>query len=484
MTPVRLPKAAVSVSQSSARRVRSSRLRLRPTKLAPGVLVGGRFRVCRKIATGGMGEVWAGEHCATGMRVALKVLLPEASRSPEVVQRFTREAVLLGRLRSDRVARVIDFLVDPGCGAVLVTEFVEGRSLADAVGSTRLSVEAAVELGVEIARAVRELHRAHIVHRDLKPGNVILQPLEDGRSRAVLVDLGVSRLISQGDEETSDGLTDITKTHIVLGTIGYMAPEQILSAHEVTASADLYALGAILFRMVAGRSVFGEASQAQQLRAKLQGPAPRLETGRADRVARRFEAVVSRALESEPAARYATADEMIADLSAVRDGAQVTTATTRGRRPRARGRQGAWRTTLTAIVAIALTACGAAGAMFRARTPPPASALGATTEPAPQALMSMNGNGLESSGEREVYGPSEAVRSQVSVPPRDRAAASARRLTEVSTQRARDVELMRAIERAVAEESYATLAVPSPDAVPVDWRSRRAPPNPALAARR
>src|SRR5579871_745593 len=100
-----------SSARSSVRRARSPWAR--PTQLAPGALVGGRFRLDRQIAKGGFGEVWVGEHCATGMRVALKMLLPETATNPEIVQRFKREGLLLGRVRSDRVARVIDFLFDP-----------------------------------------------------------------------------------------------------------------------------------------------------------------------------------------------------------------------------------------------------------------------------------------------------------------------------------------------------------------------------------
>jgi len=324
--------------------------------------------VRRKIATGGMGEVWAGEHCTTGMRVALKTLLPELAKSREVALRFRREAELLGRLRSDRVARVIDFLVDPKHGPVLVTEFIEGRSLADVLLTERLSLEDAVDLGIEIAGALRELHRAHIVHRDLKPGNIILQPLEDGRSRAVIVDLGVSRLVSHGDENDGDEFTAITETQMVLGTIAYMAPEQIVKARDATQAADLYALGAILYRTVTGRQVFGGPTQAHVARAKLLLVAPRLDTKRTDRLARGFEEIVSRALRSTPAGRYATADEMLADLVRLREVGGIGRPRTHAPRHPLR-RMGArmgerpllWRAAGVAVVTAALMAGGLAG---------------------------------------------------------------------------------------------------------------------------
>jgi serine/threonine-protein kinase len=422
------------------------------------VLVGGRFRVDRLIATGGMGEVWAAEQCATGMPVALKTLRADVCSNLEVVQRFKREALLLGRVRSDRVARVIDFLVDAKCGAVLVTEFVEGHSLADAPDPEPLPVERALELGIEIALALQDLHRARIVHRDLKPGNVILQPLEDGRSRAVIVDLGVSRVLSPDDEQNTDALTDITRTNIVLGTIGFMAPEQILGPREVTPTADVYSLGAILFRIVGGQNVFGGMSRIEQLRAKLQGEAPRLETGRTDALARGFEAVVSRALEREPTLRYASAEEMAAALSALRG--KVSGAPT-GVRSRPRGGYAV----LAAIAAIAVSACAMAGFAYRTRTTPPLPPRQADTV---AALRASPDFATEPPGVGGMCLPTAAfglTPPSSNEPP----AASARRAVEAAPrrdQRARDADLIRAIQRAVAEESYMTLIVPSQDELP------------------
>ena len=103
-------------------------------ELTPGAVVADRYRVERKVGEGGMGEVWAGEHVAIGVRVALKTLLSTATNDRSVIARFKREAMLLGRLRSDHVARVVDFVTDEKFGLVLVMDFVEGESLA---GSSR-----------------------------------------------------------------------------------------------------------------------------------------------------------------------------------------------------------------------------------------------------------------------------------------------------------------------------------------------------------
>jgi eukaryotic-like serine/threonine-protein kinase len=291
--------------------------------ITPGAVVAGRYRAERRIGSGGMGEVWIADHAAVGLKVALKTLLPAASVDHEVVARFKREAYLLGKIRSDHVARVLDFVSDDTHGLVLVMEYVEGQSLASILQHQRLTIDETIELGVDVLSALVDLHRAHVVHRDLKPGNILMRPLPDGRQRAVVVDFGVSRLVSAGSEE--DSITGITKADMALGTLEYMAPEQILNSRDVTAVSDLYAVGALLYRAVAGKHVYGSATDSELAHKKLLEDPPALSTGRSDAVGRGLEAVVNRALKRRPANRYATAAEMLTDLSAVRDAARVMT---------------------------------------------------------------------------------------------------------------------------------------------------------------
>ncbi len=382
-----------------------------PQRLTPGTMVGRTFCVHHKIATGGMGEVWAGEHVLLRLRVAMKVLRPEAFGIPEVVARFQREAFLLAQIHSEQVARVLDF-VDGRHGPVIVMELVEGPSLAAVLTSKRFAVEEAIELGMDIASALRELHAASVVHRDVKPANIILRPLRDGSHRAVFIDLGVSRMVAEGCERPEDEmLTEITAAHRALGTAEYMAPEQILSSRDVTPAADLYALGAILFRAVAGQKVFHSEHGADLMRRKLTTDPPPLETGRGDRVARGFEALVARLLTRKPEDRYETADELLADLSLLRDAARrvaqeharlqsvpppprsapartpVPATPSRAARPSSR-----WRRSWRWVVAVAAFTLGAVGSMVllrvvsarRAPAPPPAIAPAAAARaPAP-----------------------------------------------------------------------------------------------------
>jgi serine/threonine-protein kinase len=290
--------------------------------LGPSVLIAGRYRVGQRIASGGMGEVWVGEHAGIGMKVAIKRLLPKVAGTPEIVARFRREAQLVGRVHSAHVARVVDFLEDPAYGLLLVMEFVEGECLTDRLKQGLLSVEEAIDLGVDITSALADLHRARVVHRDLKPGNILLQTLRDGRRRAVIVDFGVSRLV---DEEGAEpDMTNITEADTAVGTLEYMAPEQVLSAQSVTPASDLYAVGAILYRAVAGHHVFLHLRDAALAKVKMAEDAPPLVTGRADAVARGFEAVVARSLRRRMDQRFQRADDMRTELSVLRDVALVT----------------------------------------------------------------------------------------------------------------------------------------------------------------
>ena len=205
-------------------------------------------------------------------------------------------------------------------------ELIEGPSLAQVLSTKQLAVEQAIDLGMDLGNALRELHAAKVVHRDLKPANVMLRPCREGEYRTVFVDLGVSRLLSDEAVDEDDQLTEITTADRCVGTIEYMAPEQILSSRSATAAVDLYAIGAILFRAVAGHNVFGDLSGIELARKKLSESAPPLDTGRTDVVAQGFEEVLARALSVSPSDRFESADELLTELSYLRDACRAMAA--------------------------------------------------------------------------------------------------------------------------------------------------------------
>ncbi|HEX8793041.1 MAG TPA: serine/threonine-protein kinase [Polyangiaceae bacterium] len=361
--------------------------RTRLHAVLPGTTLGTRYRVERLLASGAMGEVWQAVHGELRMRVALKTLRREIIADHEIVARFSREAHLLSRVQSEHLVRVHDFFVDRRVGPVLVTEYVDGVPLSAMLASRRFTVEEAIELAIDLVTGLRELHRAHIVHRDVKPSNILMRRTGGECSRPVFIDLGVSRLLREGELSDDDALTEITTADRAVGTFEYMPPEQILNSRNVTESADLYAVGAILFRAVAGENVFGSLHGVELLQRKLASPAPPLETGRSDRVAMGFQELVRRALAMAPDNRYELAEEMLADLSLLRDAARRATQVSRAAStippratpavPGARGR----RATVAACVVVALLVGAGAGAFGanRVRRPAVAPAAAAAT---------------------------------------------------------------------------------------------------------
>ncbi|RYE81940.1 MAG: serine/threonine protein kinase, partial [Myxococcales bacterium] len=278
-------------------------------ELSPKAVIAGHYQAVQRLGSGAMGEVWAGLHLSVGVKVALKRLLPAGTHNHESLARFKREAQLLGLVKSEYVARVIDFVEDPQYGLVLVMELVDGPSLYALLNQRRFSVEEALDLGCDILSGLCDLHDAQIVHRDLKPGNIIVEQRSRGRQRARIVDFGMSRIIKGNDEE--EEMTGITRADVALGTLEYMAPEQMLNSRGVTGAADVYAAGVILYRAVAGHHAYRADSDGGLVRAKLTSDAVPLPSGRTDPLAVQFAQIVARALARKPTDRYATAAEML-----------------------------------------------------------------------------------------------------------------------------------------------------------------------------
>lgn len=287
----------------------------------PGAMIGGKYRLERKIAEGGVGEVWIAVD-QKSRRVAIKRLLPDTAKDRELVARFRREAVLLGKLQSEHVSQVIEQITDPKFGLLLIMEFVDGESLADLLDKRgKLPVLEVIAIGIDIARAIGVLHEANIIHRDLKPENVILRRLSGGGNKAVLIDFGFARLDphGQGKRPQDDALTGITRADTMLGTVAYMAPEQVLNSRDVGRGADIYALGAILYRAVTGRHVFGDLDDLGYARAKLDGEAPPLVIDRINLTAASLAKIITRALKRKPADRFDKIETMLKDLEGLRE---------------------------------------------------------------------------------------------------------------------------------------------------------------------
>jgi serine/threonine protein kinase len=214
-----------------------------------GEVLAGSFMISRLLGAGGMGRVYEAEHVRLPKRFAVKVMHEQFASNTDSVARFEREAQAAARIVSDHVLEVVDIVRAQG-RACIVTELLEGEELGTLLESTRkLPLPTAIGISRQICRGLAAAHAASVVHRDLKPSNLFLLKREGGAIHVKILDFGIAKL--------ADG-SKLTQTGAVLGTPAYMAPEQALGSPDVDVRADIYAVGAVLYRMLTGEPPFPE----------------------------------------------------------------------------------------------------------------------------------------------------------------------------------------------------------------------------------
>jgi serine/threonine-protein kinase len=269
----------------------------------------------RLLGEGGMGAVYQAEHVHMRKRLAVKVLHPEMSRLPEVVARFEREAMAAAHIEHPNVAAATDFgKLDDG-SFFLVLEYVEGKSLRDAMADGRMELGRVIRIARQIASALGRAHGLGIVHRDLKPENVMLVAREGDENVVKVLDFGIAKVpVGEliGDHRTPGQA--LTQLGMVYGTPEYMAPEQALG-QAVDARADLYALGVMLFEMLTGVRPFDHDSKVTLLGMHVTAPIPSLADKAAGATfAREIEAIVKTLLAKEAGGRFSDARALIEAL--------------------------------------------------------------------------------------------------------------------------------------------------------------------------
>lgn len=265
-----------------------------------GQLIGERYQVERRLGVGGMGEVYLARHLLMGRLCALKVMSQALSRDPDAVSRFNREATNASRISHPNVCAVYDFGLTPDGLVYLAMEYVEGRSLSQALEAEGpLTVQRAATLVVQCAHGLQVAHDLGIVHRDLKPDNIMVAPAKD-REVAKLVDFGIAKAV-----ETEPGQR-VTKTGFVVGTPEYMAPEQ-LAGDPLDGRTDQYSLALVFYRAITGTLPFEGTSAQETLVKRLTDPPRPLALARPDgRFPAGLQGVMDRALARDPADRYPT----------------------------------------------------------------------------------------------------------------------------------------------------------------------------------
>jgi eukaryotic-like serine/threonine-protein kinase len=268
----------------------------------------GPYEMNARIGAGGMGEVWRAVDTRLGRKVAVKVLPAELAHDAQFRIRLQREAKAISLLNHPNICTLHDVGNEDGVH-YLVMELLEGESLADRLQRGPMPVEQVLRYGVEIASALARAHREGIVHRDLKPGNIFLT-----KSGAKLLDFGLA-LLQDARDSGHDAVTEkrrITEKGFVVGTLQYMAPEQV-SGGAVDTRTDIFALGAVLYEMVTGVVAFDGSSRESLGRAVLVDEPHRPSTPPA------LERVIRTCLAKDPDERWQSAHDVMLELQWVRD---------------------------------------------------------------------------------------------------------------------------------------------------------------------
>jgi eukaryotic-like serine/threonine-protein kinase len=273
------------------------------------VTLGGRYRVERELGRGGMAKVFLGTDTVLGRTVAVKVLAPQFADDDGFVQRFRREAQAAASIGHPHIVSVFDTGSDDGVHFI-VMEYVEGRTLAEFLaGGGRILPDRAIDIAMDVCRALQAAHAQGVIHRDIKPGNIMLNP----RGEVKVTDFGIARVTTTADT--------VAQTAAILGTASYLSPEQAQGL-PVDGRSDIYSLGCVLFEMVTGRPPFlGDSPVAVASKQVLEQPVPPSKLN--PDVTADLDAVILRALSKNPANRYQSAEEMRADLERARRGLPV-----------------------------------------------------------------------------------------------------------------------------------------------------------------
>jgi serine/threonine protein kinase len=282
-----------------------------PSQLVAGVregeVIDGKYRVERVLGTGGMGVVVAARHIQLDQRVALKFLLPDALGDERAVARFVREARAAVKINSEHVARVTDVGTLDSGAPYIVMEYLEGGDLAAWLKQRgALPIAQAVEFVLQASVAVAEAHGLGIVHRDLKPANLFCIRRADGQLSVKVLDFGISK---RTDMTGTDAMPAMTMTGALMGSPLYMSPEQMRSSKDVGAATDIWALGIILFELIAGRPPFLPASVTEIAIKVANDPIPSIQDFRPE-VPAELEAVIRKCLEKEARQRYRNVGEL------------------------------------------------------------------------------------------------------------------------------------------------------------------------------
>jgi eukaryotic-like serine/threonine-protein kinase len=390
--------------------------------LAPGTLLG-PYEIERLLGAGGMGEVYVARDARLRRVVAVKMILGSFADDPERVRRFEQEARAAAALNHPGVLAVYDIGRYEGA-PYLVTELLEGTTLRQKLEAERLSVRKVIDYGTQVAQALAAAHDKGIVHRDLKPDNLFVT----ANDRVKILDFGLAKLTAPPIDAEHTRI-DVTGTlhNAVVGTIGYMAPEQA-RGQAADHRSDIFAFGCVLFEMLQGRRAFERDTAVDTLSAILSDPPPVLTSSPDRPLPPALDDIVRRCLEKDPTARFQSASDLAFALTSLRYGSDTAAAAEQPRHAPAEPlparrkwmRMAGIATAVAAAAALGLFAGGARRSpappvVAEFLVPPPAADLSFSPMPlpglaptAPQAGLSPDGRLLafvaaDSRGARQLW---------------------------------------------------------------------------------
>jgi serine/threonine protein kinase len=268
----------------------------------------GSYRVLFRLGSGGMGEVWRARDTRRDLDVAIKVLSPDAVRDPDRMSRFAMEARAASSLQHRNILTIHE-IGESEAGPYLVTEYVEGSTVRNLLNDGALPPARAVDVALQAAEGVATAHAVGIVHRDLKPENLMIN--KEGVVK--ILDFGLAKLIRPGEVSEENALNVArTATGMIIGTAGYLSPEQLMGG-KASERSDVFALGVVLYEMLAGDNPFRRNNAVATFSAILRDDPPPFDP-RIGPVPAELTAVLAKALAKKPEDRYPSARELAADL--------------------------------------------------------------------------------------------------------------------------------------------------------------------------
>ena len=281
-----------------------------------GTTLAGRYLVTRQVGKGGMGAVYEATHTLIGKRVAVKVLLEKYAQREAIVARLKQEAQLASSVGNEHIIDITDFGSTEDGRTFVVMEFLEGESLAECLSrEQQLPEQRILRIISQACSALAAAHAKGVVHRDIKPENLFLLKRKE-QDFVKVVDFGISKSLRASGEEEEQ--TRLTQTGMVLGTPLYMSPEQARGDDELDHRVDVYALGVIMYEAAAGRVPFVGNNYLSVISQVLNEEPKPLRELRPE-LSEEFEAVVGKAMSKDVKERYASANDMLADVTSLLD---------------------------------------------------------------------------------------------------------------------------------------------------------------------